>query len=737
MIRNYLLLFLLICPVFSQTSYNYIWPTNASRHMTSSFCEYRPGHYHSALDIKTWNKEGYPIYAVSNASIYRIRVSPFGYGKVIYLKLDDGNFAVYAHLQKFNNMLEEKVHTRQLANRRYTLNWMPENIRVKQGDLLGYTGQTGIGVPHLHFEIRDPYERPMNPLRFYNQVKDTRPPVLRSFLVIPKSPQSRVNNSMEEQAFNLVYRGNNTYVIKEPIRIKGPVGLAISGFDQADGVSNVFAFYKTILKTDGKPIFHLQYDIFDFAITEQVDVEIFYPQKVKNNIVYHKLYIEPYNQLPFYDRSLGNGIIYPEHKHTKFQIEVSDFRGNTSRIIGTLENQSNDALQMQILNPDKKQLSIRLQTPYNLKGLTFYSSTDFQHWQKINQFEIHERELKDNYQQFLLRLTRTDTLQKYIKTDISTNDTSFSLSGQIPGTIVDHPVKLRMKNLGKYLALEFTPLKQGSGLTLSIQNNKIAKNIIPEVSNGKFQYVINNTLINTSPIRIKLFDGKNVYVDSLVKIYKLIPEMYQQISFFSDSVQIISRPQSVYDTLLFDISKSALKNQTYEVLSLSPVYHFNSAFQPLKQGVRMHIKLDSVFVKPEQVGLYTIDTKNNLELVESRFDTLENSLTGKLESLGEYFVAADTTRPELQMVYPSKGQRLKALNLIRFTAKDEQSGIGVDTNLLIRVDGQFVLPEWDPERDIITGRPHWPVNPGMHEIAITVSDMAGNQSTQKFNIIVE
>ena len=230
----------------AQDKKDYIWPTNASNHLTSSFCEYRPGHYHSAIDIKTWNKEGYPIYAISDASIYKIRVSPFGYGKVIYLLLDDGNYAVYAHLQKFNPDLDQKVRAVQMASKRYTLNWMPDSLLVKKGDILGYTGQTGIGSPHLHFEIRDPYERPLNPLLFYNQVKDTRAPVLKSLLVIPMKPESRVNGSAIEQIFPLKRTKNNIYTIQDSIKIKGPVGLAITGYDQAKLTINPYSINNMI-----------------------------------------------------------------------------------------------------------------------------------------------------------------------------------------------------------------------------------------------------------------------------------------------------------------------------------------------------------------------------------------------------------------------------------------------------------------------------------------------------------
>ena len=100
----------------------YLWPTNASDYLSSSFCEFREGHYHSAIDIKTWNTEGYPCYAVADGSIKRIRVSPFGYGKVLYLQLEDGNTAVYAHLQRFNEAIDKQVREIQFRNKKYRLN---------------------------------------------------------------------------------------------------------------------------------------------------------------------------------------------------------------------------------------------------------------------------------------------------------------------------------------------------------------------------------------------------------------------------------------------------------------------------------------------------------------------------------------------------------------------------------------------------------------------------------------
>ena len=55
----------------------------------------------------------------------------------------------------------------------------------------------------------------------------------------------------------------------------------------------------------------------------------------------------------------------------------------------------------------------------------------------------------------------------------------------------------------------------------------------------------------------------------------------------------------------------------------------------------------------------------------------------------------------------------------------------------IEIDGRFVLPEWDPEKDEIVGRPHWEIEPGPHKIIIRVSDVSGNTNEQILNVFVK
>jgi len=90
-------------------SQNYLWPTNSSRLISSTFGEYRVNHLHAGLDIKTNQRTGYLVFAIENGYIKTIRTSFTGYGKVIYHQLDDVNIAVYAHLDDFAEPLSTIV----------------------------------------------------------------------------------------------------------------------------------------------------------------------------------------------------------------------------------------------------------------------------------------------------------------------------------------------------------------------------------------------------------------------------------------------------------------------------------------------------------------------------------------------------------------------------------------------------------------------------------------------------
>ncbi|NVO62621.1 M23 family metallopeptidase [Photobacterium damselae] len=98
---------------------------------------------HNGLDFAA--KIGTPIYAPADAVIEQARSSNSGYGNHLQLNHAMGFISTYSHLSKFN---------------------VKRGQFVRKGDLIGWTGNTGLSTgPHLHYEIRF-LGRPLNPKAF-------------------------------------------------------------------------------------------------------------------------------------------------------------------------------------------------------------------------------------------------------------------------------------------------------------------------------------------------------------------------------------------------------------------------------------------------------------------------------------------------------------------------------------------------------------------------------------------
>ena len=151
-----ILLISLLSFIFSHDDYQ--WPTNASNTLTGVFGDIRPFRYHTGIDIRTYGVNGHDVYAIQDGYISRMLVSTSGYGKTIYIKMNDGNTSVYAHLDRFNEKLESIKGKLQSECKCYTIDktFSENQIPILKGDIIGYTGDTGgISGPHLHFEIRN------------------------------------------------------------------------------------------------------------------------------------------------------------------------------------------------------------------------------------------------------------------------------------------------------------------------------------------------------------------------------------------------------------------------------------------------------------------------------------------------------------------------------------------------------------------------------------------------------
>lgn len=312
-------------------SRDYMWPTEASPYASSSFGETRAGHFHAALDIKTWGRSGYKVVATRPGRLFRIGIGAHGYGHVVYLQHADSSYSVYAHLLKFAPRIRHLVDSLRMQNYSFEIDTVlaDAGIQFDQGDVIGYSGASGIGPPHLHFELRTPSNKPFNPLLTNITIQDHRAPQLSSLAIEPLSADASINGEKAIET-RRPSRKNGLYDFGT-INVEGTVGLAVDAFDQADKVSNVYAVYQIKLINHGQTLFKTQVDSFSYQRTDQMHLDRVFALLKNTGRGYQRLYRADGNNLPFYSHTCHSGRInLPPGRH-QLTIEARDFNGNTSR----------------------------------------------------------------------------------------------------------------------------------------------------------------------------------------------------------------------------------------------------------------------------------------------------------------------------------------------------------------------------------------------------------------------
>ena len=246
-----------------------LWPLAVPGTLLSAFGEYRYDHLHAGIDISTAGATGHRVLAAASGSIYRLKVEWRGYGRALYIRHPDGRVTVYAHLERFEDTLlglERRVTKRRLeVGTRYPGDiYLDPPASVKRGQLIAFSGESGVGLPHLHFEVRQGEERPVDPFTAgLRPPRDDRPPVIEELVITAAEPASFIDGSRRERVYPLVRR-EGLYQSATPIRVTGAFVPAIVAHDGAgrEGRSGVKGVR---LEVDGAVLYDLGWKSFSFG----------------------------------------------------------------------------------------------------------------------------------------------------------------------------------------------------------------------------------------------------------------------------------------------------------------------------------------------------------------------------------------------------------------------------------------------------------------------------------------
>ncbi|PWE00580.1 M23 family metallopeptidase [Marinilabilia rubra] len=344
---GFLFIFQISCfTSFSQqppVQWEYQFPLDISPKVSGSFGELRSNHFHSGLDLTTKGKTGLPVYAADMGFVSRVAVSPYGFGKAVYVDHPSGYTTVYAHLDGFSEKIDSVVTAIQYDQQSFQVNeYLDEGlVEIERGEIIGFSGNSGSsGGPHLHFEVRETEgQRPLDPLAFPNPVKDDVRPHIAGIKIYPLSDSSTINGHHQAQYYPAVFYDGAFHLKHNPsIETSGIIGVGIEVIDYYTGSWRKCGVHSIDLNLNDEKIFSYLMDGFYFHNTRYLNSHIDYAEKVNSGRVVQKSFLDPLNRVDLYEVDVSRGkILTKARQDYDLSFEVKDVSGNSSNLDFTIQ----------------------------------------------------------------------------------------------------------------------------------------------------------------------------------------------------------------------------------------------------------------------------------------------------------------------------------------------------------------------------------------------------------------
>ena len=690
---------------------NYRWPMKIKPRLSSHFGDYRAGHWHAGIDLTTRGNIGYKLYAIANGHIYRVRTSFWGYGRALYLKLDDGRYAIYGHLQRFSPEIEEIIRRQQMREKKYyqDIYFKPGQFPVKKGDYIALSGQSGAGAPHLHFEIRNKDNIPVNPLKNIYNMNDTRPPVV-DYLVIKRYKKSYGLANYHDLEFLKLDGQSRNISVADTVAVYGKTVFSVSAYDPNGGYN--YCLYGGSLVLDSTQIFSFEHNRLDYDTGNQIDYVRDYSLKnlvekykgIKNDNdknVFYGLFIQQDDRQSFYgDYSYPAGIIDAESLKPGIHsliINLYDINGNRSQIRLYLKKAALEKPPVISVDIDSVSETMHLGSfPASHTPQIQSRKAPCMPYRTISSdFDMFDRKVRFKYPQnaYDYRIRIID------------NSSDFS-----PWIVFDPEVD------SEYVV----PYADYYEVILPVElvtSSRIEKTGVAEIFPLNNQFMrISKQVLQVHWSQIPLFGYR------LDTSHYFLFHSGGQVNSPDSKILINLEDHQLYGPTVIQITEPIQNDTGGYTFKILPQ---NLLFKDNVEIIAISKQLD---IDTDHASLYYYSSnKDKWFFIGTKSS---DSLTGETLGGGKFGILVDDIPPEIRRLRPRNNGKIKdSTPLLSCEITDDLSGLKQETQLEMTIDGTWVPAYYDIDDKSFTYQVRSPLKKGRHTLRASAIDNQGNRST--------
>ena len=724
------------------------WPVKRKIDLASGFGDLRANRFHGGVDIRTGGVSGEPVFSPVDGYVWRVRASYEGYGKVIYVMGNDGYFYLFAHLAKFIPSIDNYVKAAQISSKRYFVDLYPpaDSLRIRKGQLIAQSGQTGAGAPHLHFERRSPDNQPLNPLSHgFNLTDNVRPMFTRvGFKILDDT--SMFGTGVRKMFYDVRKTDlAGKYTLDTILYFNRPFGIMTDCYDLMRPSGMKRTVRKLSLYVDDQLYYESLFDTLDYATEQSVNFEYDYGESTNDRPKVRRLFDDGWNQYRG-SKSLNGSKGHIGKKGTaklgirNAKILAEDCCGNVSQLdIKFIYSPAENVFHLDSTvstDSDSTFYYFTAIKEYKLFGIdSVVTFTTFKNsWSAF-------KKIKTEYCGEGRLICKTDAKilpVKVLRLFI------FTKSGGLIRDILFHGILDRVAKPAKEIVARVDD--EGLWVDIFSKNRGASKAWVRLYNDSTILGVWEARMFNLYNYRCFIPPSPELATITKVEVVLNVSPDFKGIAAepfrayavgygkrtieASDRFKVSFDENSLYKPMFIQINTNKVLRKSVLRLNSDHFEILPEAFL-CREEFEVSIEMVGDLPKNDLTGICWLDKKEN-EWVWLENEREGNSLRAKSIGGGSFAAVIDYDPPSIKNLSVRANKKYRNANLpIRFELSDTLSGFEDDRNILIKLDGNWMIPEYDPETFICKTEPIKSLAAGEHHLAIVVTDRMGNK-TEKY-----